>query len=83
MIQKAERLSNLHWTLTFLLQNPDWQGRGVVVEKRGRLCTVILPDLALEAKVNVNRDVPLNTDVILRIRGVDLAGLEARFEAVW
>jgi exoribonuclease-2 len=81
-IQKTERLSNLHWTLAYLLQNPGWQGRGIVVEKRGRLCTFILPDLALETKINTNRDLPLNAEAPLRVLGVDLANLEARFEAV-
>ncbi|MDR1932158.1 MAG: RNB domain-containing ribonuclease [Spirochaetales bacterium] len=81
-VQKVERLSNLHWTLAYLSQNPDWRGRGIVVEKRGRLCTLILPDLGMETKVNLGRDVPLNGEVIVKVLGVDLAGLEARFEGV-
>ncbi|MDR1625665.1 MAG: RNB domain-containing ribonuclease [Spirochaetia bacterium] len=83
IVQKTERLSRLHWTLVYLLQNPGWQGRGIVVEKRGRLCTFILPDLALETRANANRDLPLNAEATLRVLGVDLPNLEARFEAVW
>jgi exoribonuclease-2 len=82
-VQKTERLSKLHWTLVYLQRNPGWQGSATVVEKRGRLCTLILPDIALETKVNPGRDVPLNATLTLRLLGVDLPSLEARFEAVW
>ncbi|MDR1179170.1 MAG: RNB domain-containing ribonuclease [Spirochaetales bacterium] len=82
-VQKTERLSKLHWTLVYLQQNPGWQGSATVVEKRGRLCTLILPDIALETKINPGRDVPLNAMLTLRLLGVDLPTLEARFEAVW
>jgi exoribonuclease-2 len=42
-VQKIERLSNLHWTLVFLLQNPDWTANGIVVEIRLRVIGVDLP----------------------------------------
>jgi exoribonuclease-2 len=80
-IQKAERLSNLHWTLVYLLQNPGWQGRAVVVEK-GRLCTVLFPDLGLETKVNLGSGVPLNGEVALRPAGIDLARLSLNVQPV-
>jgi exoribonuclease-2 len=80
IIQKAERASNLHWTLVYLLQNPGWQGRGIVVEKKGNLCTVILPDIGLEAKANAGRNALPGEEFILRARGIDLARLAVNFE---
>lgn len=31
--RQAERNSNTHWTLVYLLQNPDWQGRAICLSK--------------------------------------------------
>jgi exoribonuclease-2 len=80
LIQKAERISNLHWTLAWLLQNPGWTGRGIVVEKKGNLATVILPDIGLEAKVTIGKDVPLNAEVPLKAAGIDIARLIVNFD---
>jgi exoribonuclease-2 len=80
IVQKAERTSNLHWTLVYLLQNPGWQGRGIVVEKKGNLATVMLPDIALETKVNLGGSAILGGEVTLRAKGIDLARLTVNFE---
>ncbi|MCL1818227.1 MAG: RNB domain-containing ribonuclease [Spirochaetaceae bacterium] len=80
--QKIERISNLHWTCAYLLQNPGWQGAAVVVEKAGRHCTVIFPALGLETKVTLPRDIPLNEEVVMKAARVDLARLETDFTVV-
>jgi exoribonuclease-2 len=82
LIQKTERASNLHWTLVWLLRNPGWRGRGVVVEKKGNLCTLILPDIALEARANLGKNTEPGSEVTLRAAGIDLARLSVNFEAV-
>lgn len=81
-VQKLERQSNLHWTLVYLGQNPDLELRGIIVEKRGRTCTVLIPDIALETKLNTSRDIALNDEVRLRPAGIDLPNLTAHFEAL-
>lgn len=80
-VRKAERQSNLHWTLVYLVQNPDWQGQGVVVEHRERFSVALIPELAFEARI---RGGPweLNTPLSLRCTGVDLPGLSAKFQVV-
>ncbi len=78
-VRQAERLSRLHWTLVYLLQNPGWHGEGVVVERnddRGRL---LIPDLDLETTVQARPDWSLNSTIPLALRAVDLAHLEASF----
>jgi len=78
-VNLAESLSRRHWTLVYLLQNPDWQGEGVLVEKvenRGRM---IIPDLALEAPLHMRQDMPLNSRFMLKVQGVNLPELEAHF----
>jgi exoribonuclease-2 len=78
-VRQAEWLSRRHWTLVYLAQHPDWQGEGILVEKRDRHSTVLIPALALEPRVHLREDLPLNSVVDLVLMGVDLAGLEAHF----
>ena len=50
-IQRAERLSNQHWTLVYLMRNPQWRGKAVLVDKmQNRRGTVLLPELGYEEK---------------------------------
>jgi exoribonuclease-2 len=81
-IQKLERTSNLHWTLVYLLQNPDWQGRGVIVERRERYYVVLIPEIDLEARLAIDRELALDAEVTLRVLDIDLPGLTARFGIV-
>lgn len=78
----AERRSIDHWKLVYLLQNPGWQGDGVVVDHRGSRHVLLLPELALETELYLRREKPLNAVLGLQLEGVDLARLEARFGQV-
>ncbi len=77
--RQAERLARRHWTLVYLMQNPDWRGRGVVVEKRGKRGTVLIPELSLEVQLPIPEDVPLDTPLSLVLNGVNLTELDAYF----
>ena len=81
-VRQAERLSNHHWTLVYLQQNPDWQGEGIVVEKRGKQDVVLLPDLDLETRLHQKGEVGLNGRVTVAIKNVNLPKLEAHFKFV-
>jgi exoribonuclease-2 len=78
-VKRAERLSLAHWTLVYLMQHPDWQGEGVIVEKRGKRALILIPALALETKLYLRQDLPLNSVVQLALERVSLAELEAHF----
>jgi exoribonuclease-2 len=78
-VNLAESLSRRHWTLVYLLQNPEWQGQAVLVEKNERRGRVILPDLALELPLHLQEDLPLNSRLALKVQGINLADLEAYF----
>ncbi len=78
-VRQAEILSEKHWTIVYLLQNPDWRGEGVVVDKRGASGTVIIPALGLEARVHLPHDEPLDSQVMLRLTGAALAQRDASF----
>ena len=81
-LRQAEILSEKHWTLVYLLQNPDWSGEGIVVDKRGATATVILPELAFETRIHLPKDVPLDGRVSLRVSGVSLAQRDVSFRVV-
>ncbi len=80
-LRQAERQSDEHWKLVYLLQHPDWRGEGVVVERRERNHTVLIPELGLEPQVRLSGDPPLDSTVRLAVSHVDLPRLDARFRA--
>ena len=71
-IRKTERFSNEHWKRVFLQENPDWQGEGVVVAMEKQRATVLIPDLALEEKVRLQKEVELDGRLQLAVREVNL-----------
>lgn len=79
-LRRVESFSRRHWTLVYLLQNPGWEGDGVLVEKHGRRGRFLLPDLAIEIELHLREDLPLNSVRQLRVKGVNLPTLEAFFE---
>lgn len=80
-VRTAERLSNQHWTLVYLLQNPNWTGEGVVVEQKAGRELILIPELAWETEVYRRQLRPLNSRVRLAVESVDLPNRAARFRA--
>jgi exoribonuclease-2 len=78
-VRRAERLSNQHWKLVWLRDHPEWRGCGVVVEKQEHKAVVLIPDLALEAKVRLRGNPELNGKVRLSAREIDLPELTCYF----
>lgn len=81
-VRAAERQSNQHWTLVYLLQHADWRGEGVVVENRPGRDVVLIPELAWETELYRRPSRLLDSVVDLAVEGVDLANRTARFRAV-
>ena len=79
-VRRVERISNLHWKLVFLQQNPGWCGDGVVVEIQGKRRRLVIPALDLDIWKQISGKTALNDTVTLRAIGVDLPRLEAYFE---
>lgn len=78
-IRQAERLSNKHWTLVYLLQHPDWRGEGVAVDKYGQRGLILVPELDLESWQYLPESLPLNSRLSLRVGEINLAALEVYF----
>ena len=79
-MRAAERLSNAHWTMVYLLQHPDWTGEGVVIENKPGRDLVLIPALAWETELYGRRPRPLNSVVALAVESVDLPQRTARFK---
>ncbi|MCP4421484.1 MAG: RNB domain-containing ribonuclease, partial [Chloroflexi bacterium] len=75
----AERLSNQHWTAVYLLRQQKWQGKGIVVDRRGKRDLVLLPQLGNEASIYKKEPMPLDASVQVELQSVDLVQREAHF----
>ncbi|MCU7905886.1 MAG: RNB domain-containing ribonuclease [Candidatus Thiodiazotropha sp. (ex Epidulcina cf. delphinae)] len=80
--RKTERVSNNHWRLIYLRDNPEWQGEAVIVAKEGERAAVLLPSLGMESRVRIKGEAGLNDRVRLKPREIDLAGLSCYFRVV-
>jgi exoribonuclease-2 len=76
-VRKAERASQTHWTLVWLLEHPDWTGEGIVVQT-GQDPVFYIPSLGYETRIKAG-DLALNQSVGLRCLKVDIPRLEAIF----
>ena len=79
-VRAAERLSNQHWTLAYLMQHPIWQGEAVVVENKPGRDVLLIPELAWETEIYRRPSLPLDSVVRLSLESVDLANKSARFK---
>ncbi len=68
-LRYGERISNEHWTLVYLLQNPGWQGQGIVVEQYGKRSKLLIPELAFETQLYLRSAAGLNDTVTLALAG--------------
>jgi exoribonuclease-2 len=78
-VRRAERQSNQHWKLVYLSRHKGWSGEAVVVELGERKATVIIPELALEAKLRAKQGLILDQRLRLAVAEIDLPELECRF----
>jgi len=81
-VRRSERLSNQHWKLVWLRDHPKWRGEGVVVDRDERKAVVLIPELAMETRLRLPADPPLNARVRLAAREVDLPALDCRFRVL-
>jgi exoribonuclease-2 len=69
---KAERKSSLHWTLCYLMQNPEWVGTAVVVEIKDNKALVFIPELALETQIFSPMGTKLNQTIQVVSANIDI-----------
>ena len=79
---KAERKSNMHWTLVYLLQNPEWTGKAVCLDTSQKLPLFSIPSLALEVNIAVNGEVNINQEIDVKVSSINLPELTVEFKPV-
>jgi len=78
-LRQAEKLSNLHWTMVYLSETPQWHGEGVIVETDGTRSTALIPNIGLETHLRSKSSLPLNTRVPIVLEGSNVPELTAFF----
>ncbi len=78
-IVKAERKSNLHWTLMYLLQNPEWTGKAVAVEDKGKQFVFLVPSLGLETTIIPAGALQLNDEITIKPGKINISELTISF----
>lgn len=77
--KKAERKSDLHWTLVYLLQNPDWTGEAVCVDFKGNDAIFMIPSLAQQTMFTPKNKLNLNDKILVKAKSVDIPNLQVKF----
>ncbi len=75
-VHQAERLSQRHWLLAYLLEHPHWQGEAVVVATQAPWSTVILPELGLIERIHTGTPPALNSILRVKPATIDLPELQ-------
>ena len=78
-MRQVERLSNLHWTMVYLSETPQWHGEGVIVETDGPRSTALIPNIGLETHLHCHRSLPLNTRVPIILGASNVPEIRAFF----
>lgn len=81
-VVSAERSSNMHWKLVYLLQNEDWTGEAQYVGKKDKQAVFLIPSLAMETTLPVKKDLPLNGIIKVKRESIDLANLQIIFKEI-
>ncbi len=77
--KKAERNSRMHWTLVYLLQNPEWTGEAICLDKQAKQSIFFIPSLGMETAISGQGDVELNEKITVKVGKIDLPNLECIF----
>lgn len=75
----AERASNNHWIMVYLHDKKDSTWDAIAIEKKGNRWLVIIPSLALETQVALQKDVSPNEKVKLVLKSANIPRGEAVF----
>jgi exoribonuclease II len=82
LVNQVEFQSRRHWTLVYLMQNPGWHGKAVLVEKTGMRGFALVPDLALEIPLHMRDDLPVGSSLEVTVTGLNLPNLDIHIAPV-
>lgn len=79
--KKASRLSETHWKLIYLLQNPDWMGEAICIENRGPETVLFVPTLAMQTIIK-GQKLKLNEKITVKASNIDIPTQKVDFVRV-
>lgn len=80
--RKASRLSETHWKLVYLLQNPENVYEGFCIDRRGNDALFLIPALDMQTTLRNTGDFNLNDKVNLKAGSVDITTQNVIFSVV-
>ena len=79
---QAERRSNYFWKLYWLLQNPEWKGDAILLERLERQGIFLIPQLAMESRIPLKKELDTGSKVQLKAKRVDIPDASVIFGIV-
>lgn len=70
--KKAARLSDTHWKLVYLLQNPEKTYKGFCIDIRGNDALFLIPELDMQTQISGCSGIKLNDESELKAKNVDI-----------
>ena len=80
--KKASRLSESHWKLVYLLQNPEKTYQAFCIDRRGDNGLFLIPDLSMQTSIKVGDEMQLNQEVCLKMDRVDIPNQNVQFVVI-
>lgn len=77
--RKASRCSETHWKLVYLMQNKDWTGKAVCVDRKGSLALLYIPSLDMQATIIPRKKLSLNDETSVRAMNIDIPNQHVDF----
>lgn len=67
--KKASRLSDTHWKLVYLLQNPDWTGDAYCIDIKGNDRVFLIPELDMQGTIALTGE---DYNDCIKVRAADI-----------
>ncbi len=80
--RQVSRLSDMHWKLVYLIQNPELTFEGVCIDRRGSDGLFLIPSLDMQATIHGCTDVNLNDTRMIKAGKVDIVEQNVNFTIV-
>ena len=80
--RKASRQSDTHWKLIYLLQNPEWTGEAVCVDKKNEDPLFMIPSLAMQTVIKGVPNTELNEGLTVKVNSLDITTQTVEFAKI-
>ena len=80
--RQVSRLSDMHWKLVYLIQNPELTFEGVCIDRRGSDGLFLISSLDMQATIHGCTDVNLNDTRMIKAGKVDIVEQNVSFAIV-